>query len=228
MFIIILTTAISSCSFEKENMDRFDLNGIDVSHHQQDIDWQKVMLADVDFVFMKATEGKNLVDSLFCYNWNEIKKTNIRRGFYHFYRPTESSSLQAELLINTATLETGDLPPVLDVEIISGVHATDLRRGVHEWLSIVEQHYNIKPIIYTNLKFYNTYLAGHVDDYPLWIARYNTKEPLLHWGKSWDFWQYSDKGTITGISGPVDLNVFMGDSLTLEGLCHQPKLLTGF
>jgi lysozyme len=86
----------------------------------------------------------------------------------------------------------------------------------------VEKQLGVKPIIYTNQHFFERHLAGHFDDYPLWIARYSTDKPSLNSGKQWDIWQFSNEGCVDGISKKVDLNVFPGTSEMLERLCWYP------
>lgn len=213
-----------SCKQDFARMDAYSVHGIDVSHYQAAINWDTVASQDLNFAFVKASEGYSLVDTLFCHNWEEIKRVGLKRGAYHFFRPTISAAKQAELFTNWVELDYGDLPPVLDIEVLDGVSKVALISAVREWLFIVEIKYNIKPIIYTNLKFYNRYLAGHFDNYPVWIARYNEKrEPRLACGRDWDFWQYGNTGRIPGIKGNVDFNVFNGTMLDLEEMSFAPS-----
>lgn len=213
-----------SCHHQAVNMHDYTVRGIDVSHYQAQINWDTIATQNIHFAFVKATEGNALTDSLYCHNWSEMKRVGLKRGAYHFFHPTISAEKQAKNFINLVELEFGDLPPVLDVEVLDGVSKVRLISSVREWLFNVEIKYNIKPIIYTNLKFYNKYLAGHFDDYPVWIARYNnTKMPILACGRDWDFWQYGSKGRLNGIKGDVDVNVFNGDIFDLEQLCLAPR-----
>ena len=88
-----------------------------------------------------------------------------------------------------------------------------------DWVFQIEISTGMKPIIYTNQKFYNQNLVGHFEDYPLWIARYSTNTPYLVDGREWDFWQYGNRGRINGIKGDVDFNVFAGPKTQLETFC---------
>lgn len=194
--------------------------GLDISHYQGIINWDKVgFLEDsipVSFVILRATAGNNKSDNYFTYNWRESKKNNFTRGAYHYYRPDENSTEQAEKFISKVTLEKGDLPPILDIEDVSDIQTVaSLRKGISNWLEIVEKHYGIKPIIYTGDSFYKDYLKGKgYNDYPIWIANYNKhiKQPKV---KDWIIWQFSDQGTATGINEFVDLNVFDGNEKML-------------
>ncbi|MEM6697721.1 MAG: GH25 family lysozyme, partial [Bacteroidota bacterium] len=135
---------------------------------------------------------------------------------------TTSVLTQAQNFMNNVVLEKGDLPPVLDIEVLDGVSTEDLVIRVRAWLEIIEAEYQIRPIIYTNLKFYNKHLANHLQEYPVWIARYNRYfEPLLVNEVNWAFWQYGNRGRLDGIQGDVDFNVFKGSLDELEMLCYK-------
>jgi lysozyme len=82
---------------------------------------------------------------------------------------------------------------------------------------MVEQHYKVRPIIYTNIDFYENFLANQFDDYPLWIAHYLVKDkPRIK--RKWTFWQYNEKGHVNGIDAYVDFNVFNGDSTEFRNM----------
>ncbi len=218
----LIALLLIGCNRETVKMDDFDIHGIDVSHYQGRIDWHTVSEQGVDFVFVKATEGGDYQDSIFCDNWDLMRLHDIKRGAYHFFRPNTSVNLQIANFVDNVKLQAGDLPPVLDVETYDGASKLEIISGMRQWLYAIEIHYNVKPIIYTNLKFFNKNLAGQFRDYPLWIARYNSREPRLADSRDWDFWQYGNKGTIVGIEGYVDFNVFQGDRHKLDSMCYEP------
>lgn len=197
----------------------FAIEGIDVSRYQADIDWEVVAAADFDFAFVKATEGLSHIDPKFALNWLDLQQAGMRRGAYHFFRPEISGENQAFHFINTVELVGGDLPPVLDVEVIGQLSSDELVGQIEDWLELTELHYEVKPILYSGQKFYNRHLAGRFDDYPLWLARYADRKPVAACGREFQFWQYADQGQIAGIEGNVDLNVFTGDALDLLELC---------
>lgn len=200
----------------------FQIHGIDVSKYQEVINWQEVKdmtVKDVKigFVFIKATEGRNLVDSRFHSNWKEAAKQQLPRGAYHFFIPGKNPRRQAKNFTNIVHLASGDLPPVLDVEISRNLPVSQIQKEVKTWLNMVEDHYGIKPIIYTNISFYEKYFEGHFDDYPLWIAHYlEPKQPRTR--QNWAFWQHSETGRVNGIKTFVDFNVFSGDSVAFRNL----------
>jgi lysozyme len=200
----------------------FDIYGIDVSHYQSRVDWGQVADQNIGFAFVKATEGGSYQDSLFSLNWSGIKEAGLKRGAYHFFRPDTPAFFQAKNFMDVVDMQAGDLPPVLDVEVIDGATKAELVAGVRQWLEIIETRYHVKPILYTNLKFYYKYLYGHFEEYPIWMARYNIFQPRLAGGRDWHFWQFADKGKMNGIYGYVDFNVFRGTQEELEAICLQP------
>jgi lysozyme len=201
------------------------LRGVDVSHHQKRIDWEKVVDQHwLDFAFVKATEGGDFSDSLFCHNWESLRRLGVRRGAYHFFRPYGCGYEQAVHFLQTVEMQAGDLAPVLDVETLDGMDVDVVVEEARIWLHTVEARLGVKPILYSNQKFYERFLHGHFDDYPLWIARYSEKFPSLPPGRLWEFWQYSNEGYVDGISRAVDLNMFTGTQATLDRLCWFPSI----
>lgn len=219
----VLCFLVFSCEQETTRMPGYEVHGIDVSHYQADIDWRSVAGQGVEFAFVKASEGMTLHDTLFCENWSALKEAGIRRGAYHFFRPRTAPFEQAINFQAVVKMEPGDLPPVLDVEVLDGVSKVELVSSVLTWLYLTEIHYGVRPILYTNLKFYNKYLAGQFDEYPLWVARYSRREPIPACGRDWQFWQYGNRGSLNGIKGPVDFNVFRGNMAQLDSLCYYPN-----
>ena len=196
------------------------MHGIDVSHYQENIDWERLRNASlnsspVSFVFIKATEGTTLLDDNF--NLNFYEANDFIRGAYHFFLPDVDAQKQARFFLKQVHLDPGDLPPVLDVEKAGTLTETQLQKAVKTWLDIVEKEYGVKPIIYTGYKFKLRYLnTPAFDEYPYWIAHYYV-EKLEYKGK-WNFWQHTDCGKVTGIKGNVDCNIFNGSFEDLMNL----------
>ncbi|WP_298737310.1 glycoside hydrolase family 25 protein [uncultured Chitinophaga sp.] len=218
--------ALNFVRYEEFGIDmpvNYSIHGIDVSKFQREINWEAVRQMQVDkirisFTFIKATEGITRQDAAFKRNWDKAGKAGLVRGAYHFFYSTRDPIKQAINFRNVVQLESGDLPPVLDIEMHNNQPAAVIRSTAKIWLEEMEKAYGIKPIIYTNLKFYNTYLGDEFNDYPLWIAHYYQKErPRVN--REWLFWQHSDIGRVNGIKTIVDFNVFRGDSAALMKLC---------
>jgi len=195
----------------------YSIHGIDVSKYQDLIAWEEVKAMRVNniqvgFAFIKATEGIDNTDPQFRRNWKRAKSNAIPRGAYHFFIASKDGKMQAQNFIKRVDLETGDLPPVLDVEQLYGANTEQLKKEVRKWLETAENYYGVLPIIYTNVDFYKNNLGGEFDKYPLWVAHYyEQQQPRIT--RNWAFWQHNDQGNINGITSKVDFNVFKGDSL---------------
>lgn len=226
-FFFLVGTLIFFVGCEQRTLrkDGFSVHGIDVSHYQSKVDWPLVASQNVQFAFVKATEGQSMQDTVFCENWEGIRSAGMLRGAYHFFRPGTSAELQAAHFIASVGLQHGDLPPVLDVEVTDEQPTQVVLAGVRTWLSIVGDHWKIKPIVYTNQKFYNRHLAGQLPAHPIWIARYTDwNVPELADGHPWHFWQYGAQGQMAGIVGDVDFNVFNGNLESLQAMTLQRPL----
>jgi lysozyme len=204
------------------------MSGIDVSHFQQEIDWQQVRRAGVSFAFIKATEGVTVFDSVFNQNWRKARMASVMRGAYHFFRPQVDADAQARFFLDKLKGDPGDLPPVLDVETLTdGTTFDQLLGGARVWVDVVKKALGCQPILYTGSAFWRKTLknCSRFTDCPLWIAHYTTgPNPIVPtaWSK-WTFWQFSQLGQMSGIKGKVDLDVFNGTASDLQALRIQPK-----
>lgn len=200
-----------ACQGIKIDNKKYPIYGIDVSSHQDEIDWEKVSNDNIKFCFLKATEGTDFVDKRYKTNYLGAKENNILIGAYHFFRFGSSGKEQAKNYINNVAIDHLDIPPVLDVErhgnYFSFSKVDEIRIEIKNFLKEIEKLYCIKPIIYTNVDGYERYIKGYFEEYEIWICRICT-EPQNH---HWSFWQYSHKGKVKGIEGKVDLNTFNGD-----------------
>ncbi|WP_269237457.1 GH25 family lysozyme [Flavobacterium flavigenum] len=193
--------------------------GLDVSEYQGKISWSYVDTLEqkypLDFVFIRATVGKDRKDFQFKRNWIGAKKNKMIRGAYHYYRPNENSIEQANLFIETVKLEKGDLPPVLDIEKLPKSQSLDsLKKGLKRWLLKVENHYKVRPIIYTGERYYSDFLKDEFDGYLFWIANYNFYREKIE--DDWLFWQFTEKASVPGIDRTVDINIYNGDLQQLQ------------
>ncbi|GHT34503.1 glycosyl hydrolase [Bacteroidia bacterium] len=203
----------------------YTVHGIDVSHWQRKINWSEVNNLRPDepriaFVFIKSSEGKIMSDKYFSYNMENARKNGVICGAYHYYKPGVNSAEQAKNFISLVKLQKGDLPPVLDIEEESPFGNDNMRKGIKNWLQLVEAHYGMKPIIYCSNSFHKDYLSGEdFKDYPFWIAHYYKSK--IKTSSKWIFWQHSDKARVNGVYGDVDINVFNGNSEDLKNLCKK-------
>ena len=205
--------------------------GIDLSYRQENVNWDDLMLiADkkgnivcgetsglkyyqpVFFALIKATEGSTIKDSYFERNFSLAKEHGVVRGAYHFLSTKSPINTQIENYISRVKLDEGDLPPILDLEIpkevMLNVGVDSVLNMALEWLKQIESHYNRLPIIYTFYNYKKDYLnRPEFDKYDYWLARYAELPPH---SEPWRFWQFTNKGKISGIKGEIDINTFHG------------------
>lgn len=187
------------------------VHGIDISHYQGDVFWETVgENSKMAYVYIKATEGGDRIDSKYAHNIEMAHRYGIKVGSYHFYRPKTDQLVQAENFLNQCRPGDQDLIPMIDVETKSGMETEEFRDSLAKFLFIIENHIRQKPLVYTGANFYDHYLQGMLDDYKIMIAQYTEKEPELADGRDITMWQYTGKGRLNGIKGYVDKSRFMG------------------
>ena len=216
----------TSKSLMRQCADGPTIRGIDVSYYQQQPDWNLVANDDVRFAFIRVSDGLVNIDSEFDRNWREARRVGIRRGAYQFFRPNLDPIAQADLLVDRmGALESGDLPPVIDVEATGGLTPANVAARVHTWIERVQARIGVVPIIYTAPYFCrdNVGSPSYSTEHHLWLAHYTTACPLVPepWSR-FTFHQYTDSGSVAGIIGSVDMNIFNGtladlDAITLGG-----------
>ena len=205
----------------------YSVRGIDISHYQTNIKWEKLRNASLNndpvrFIIIKATEGKDLFDDDFNDNFFQAKENDFIRGAYHFFVPGVDAAEQARFFLHQVHLVPGDLPPVLDIEKTGKLTKNQLQKDVKKWLDIVEEKYNVKPILYTSYKFKRDFLDDPVfNEYPYWIAHYYINK--LEYKGNWIMWQHTDCGKVDGIKGFVDCNIYNGTVQELEAFTLQDK-----
>lgn len=181
--------------------------GIDVSHHQGDIDWQMVSKEKIVFVYIKATEGKTYTDPKFHQNIKGAQKAGLKVGAYHFFRMTSGAREQFNHFYSQVGKYKLDLIPMIDVEVPSKEvkSINQVQDSLDVFIKLVTQKYGKKPMIYGTQRSYNTYCAPKYNNLHLYIGRYNTKGPEKNGKGSYTIWQYSEHGKINGIPKAVDL-----------------------
>lgn len=190
--------------------------GADVSKYQADFDWNA---AGVSFGYARISDGTTYVDSWFDANWKKMKDAGVLRGAYQYFRPGQSATAQANMVVQkVGKLGAGDLPAVIDVEATDGQSAATIASKVQTWLDIVEQGTGKRPVIYTGPYFWQDKVGSTAfGKYPLWIAHYGASCPSIPAGWSkWTFWQYCDGQTQYCSNGKGwDRDVFNGTKAEL-------------
>jgi lysozyme len=191
----------------------YNVIGVDVSHHQGEIDWPELAGTGIAFAYMKASEGGDFRDRRFAANWEEARKAGVARGAYHYFTQCRTGAEQARNFIDAVPREAGTLPPAADLEHFgpcrSGAQVANLVGEITTFIDMLAEHYGRRPIIYTYADFDAAYLQGHFTRENFW-ARSLTWLPPSFRTDQWLIWQYHDSGRRAGINGPVDLNAFRG------------------
>src|SRR5688572_8880878 len=207
--------------------------GIDVSHWQGTINWPQVKAAGKEFAFIKATEATGYVDPRSAGNVAGARAAGVLVGVYHFARSTSNTAVaEAQHFLNTARsyVAPGFLPPVLDLEV-GGVNTTAgkafLSNWANDWCTTVRTATGVDPIIYLNTNYATNFVNASVNTHRVWIANWGvansqTGNPPTGVWPTFQFWQYSSTGSVAGIAGNVDLDVFKGTTAGLQAMVIQP------
>lgn len=228
LFVMFLAFKMAQ-SFSKTAAEDFTVRGVDISSHQGWIDWEKFSENDLDFAFIKATEGSTFKDKFYNSNIKGIQNTDIVPGAYHFLSFESDGKSQAENFISSVDAKSISLPPVIDLELYGEYNKkppsnAKVREILDEMIPRLYEEYGRYPIIYTNRRAYALYVSGAYENCDIWICDLK-KIPSLPDGRKWTFWQYSHTETLTGYAGGeayVDMNVFSGSEEEFEEYIKKP------
>lgn len=200
-----------------QNRNPNNAQGIDISHWQGVVNWEKVKAAGISFAIMKSTEGWTMIDDTLQANVEGARAFGIAVGVYHFCRASnvteaiQEAQFFASVLDSVGGVEALDIPPALDIETVHAATKEEITAICHAWLEYIEARYKVTPMIYSYPWFTSKYLDTSLSEYPLWMADYDGNPPLDRSGwTEWTFLQYTDKGNVPGIYGNVDMNEFNG------------------
>lgn len=188
---------------------------IDVSHHQNKIDWKAVHADGVQGAFIKATEGRTGIDMKFSSNALGAGMAGLKIGYYHYAHPEQNSPEDeaANFYRTIKANKEADFPHVLDVEGASAdIGGVALTSWCSIWLREVERLTGHPAMVYTGASFARSYLGAELGKWPLWIAHYGADKPMSN--NTWPVWavfQYTSSGTVAGIVGNVDVNAMERD-----------------
>lgn len=199
-------------------------DGIDVSKHQGKINWDAIKKnSRIKYVYIKATEGSDLVDECYQRNIREARHAGLKVGSYHYLSNRSSVTTQFKNFASTANRDEQDLIPVIDVEVCKQWSAQQLRDSLMVFARMVEDYYGCKPIIYTYETFFKSYLGKAFAHYPIFIAKYPKNpddKPNIN-GVKWLIWQFSETGRINGINGYVDMGRF-NTGVSINDILYRP------
>lgn len=209
-----LVSIIAGCDRAAPPSPTCIVRGIDVSRHQNIIDWPEVARAGVGFAWIKATEGGDYLDPAFRRNWTLAAAAGVKRGAYHFVYWCRPAADQARWFVANVPDDPDALPPVLDVEwnpasrsCPDTVPRAKALADMKTILAAMERATGRRPIIYAPRDFFSQVMEeGALSDYPLWIRGLGPRVPMEYGDRHWAVWQHSETGTVAGIEGAVDLD----------------------
>jgi len=195
----------------------YPVRGIDVSHHNGEINWDSVALQNIKFAYIKASEGNDLQDRRFEQNWKEIRRVGLIPGAFHVFGNCSKGVEQAQNFLMVWIDRRVTLQPAVDVS--SGA-ACARANGKPEdeliaFLDEIERSIGRRPIVYDNRVEIPAIGRPSRNPDTKW-ARGIILHPNSSHRDNWIFWQYSHRGKVDGIIGPVDLNVFQGSEEEFE------------
>jgi lysozyme len=187
----------------------YPVQGIDVSHHQGTIDWNRVRADGVEFAYIKATEGADMRDARFTENWRGANQAGIKRGAYHFFTLCRLARDQAENFIALVPRDADALPYALDLEFGGNCSARPARAvilaEITTFIQMVEAHSEKPMVLYMTKEFEDEYKVSEAIDRSLWLR--SIFFPPDYATHPWVMWQASNLRAVDGISGSVDWNV---------------------
>ncbi|MCR4957277.1 MAG: glycosyl hydrolase family 25 [Prevotella sp.] len=188
------------------------VHGIDVSHYQNEVFWNAVGDdTNMAYVYLKCTEGSDNQDPLYLRNIELAHSHDLKVGSYHFFRPKVATQQQLRNFQIQCLPAEQDLIPMLDVETDAGMPTEQFCDSLTKMLTLIEEAYHQKPLVYTYRNFYNKHLQGRLEGYPLMIAMYSDEQPKLADGRDYIIWQYTCRGRLAGVKGEVDKSRIMGE-----------------
>lgn len=196
---------------------KYNMQGVDVSHYQGDVNFKEVERSGIEFVYVKATEGVKYVDPRYHTNVEKLLDTSLLTGAYHFFRPDDDVIDQANHFISRVSHGKHTLPPMLDVEVSGTISRQELSSRVMQWLEYVEKKLQCRPVLFSNAGFWQQYLGPSFDKYIFWLSDYETSPKVPAGLTNWRIWQYSDTAKVKGISNNVDRNVIVKGDIGCHG-----------
>ena len=186
--------------------------GVDISHHNRNVDL-KVLSKNVDFIYMKATEGITFLSSKYLQRAKELESIDIKWGAYHYYRVKYDPIEQAKFFCSCIVRNSG-LPPVLDIGAINNKFKDQHREDLLIFMKQVKKITGLDCIIYTSYYFARDEIKtdSRFKKYPLWIAWYTDSFTRVKVPRPWSvakIWQYTENGQVNGVDGRVDINRIM-------------------
>ncbi|MDE7413854.1 MAG: hypothetical protein K2N05_08740 [Muribaculaceae bacterium] len=188
--------------------ERYPIRGIDISRHNYMMNLDAAAGDGIEFVFIKASEGKDHRDENFQINYDKAGHAGLKRGAYHFFRFDKDGTDQAQNFMRVVGDKKLELGVAIDIEETGNAKGVP-RDSILIRLQDMVDYLNLKGyrvMFYTNRDGYEDFLMNNYAGMPLWICHFSSTP----FDADWTFWQFDHHGKVEGIPGEVDMNVFIG------------------
>lgn len=224
LIITLLLTLLPLTSFAIVADGSQIYEGIDVSNWQGYINYEQVKNDGIEIVYIKSSQGNNIVDTYFRINYNNAKANDLKVGFYHFLtaRNEEEAIKQAEFFSSVISNTSPDCKLAMDFEVFGNLTVSEVNNISQVFLERVKEITGKDVIIYSDtFNASNVFEAELAQKYPLWIAEYGVEMPRETNWETWQGFQYTSRGIINGVSGYVDRDrftdqIFLQDNSQIE------------
>jgi lysozyme len=205
----------------------FAVHGLDLSHWDAPVFFDRLRKAGHRFVYLKATQGTTFIDPTYRSRAAAAIRNGIRVGAYHYFDYRKDGRAQADYFVRVVRARGGflaHLRPVVDVECLTPMgrpNQARARTNLRAFITEIRARLGVRPIIYTSIFEWNTVTGGSrtFGDCLLWSAEWAQTAPLRFppgWSR-WTFWQVGP-GPVAGLAGTHDADVFRGTRAQLDAL----------
>ncbi|MEY8001629.1 GH25 family lysozyme [Clostridium sp. Mt-5] len=205
VIFIVALAFMAGAFFIPQNVQATSIyNGVDVYEYSKISDYQQLKNSGVSVVIQKASEGMTYNDSLLSYRASMLPQYGFKVGYYHFATNNGQPVAQAQHFLNQIQGLHMDTILWLDIENQGSWSKQQAIDFTNKFIGYVQDR-GYKIGIYTGLSFYYEYLSGNIGNVPIWLASYG-KQPQQYSDTA--SWQYTDRGSISGMIGGVDMDYF--------------------
>ena len=202
--------------------DELIYEGIDISSWQRNINFSEVKNAGIEVVYIKASEGRTLVDPYLEVNYRNAKAHNLKIGFYHYLTATTVSAAETQARFFASVIEGKevDCKLAMDYENFYGEGKEEINEIALAFIKKLKEITGKDVIVYSNLNnVRNTFDSEVAKAGKLWLAYYSNTNNLINAKSNWDTYigiQYTSTGRVPGINGNVDKDRFSKEILMAD------------
>ncbi len=240
-FLFLILLVFISCSEDKPKLDEnidyssMDLSnppdtlwGVDVSHYQGKIDFDKLE-EGAHFVILRSSIGdKGKCDQRFYGNYAQAAKSHLLLGFYHFFYFNRDGELQAKIFLDATNEKRNNFPLIIDFEestVVNNPKEMNIDSSIYNLRKMVDylEAQGKDVMVYSNRHCYSKYkIASNFPNLKLWVADYNAMFVTDDFPNCY-IQQYACDGNVYGIHADVDLNVIVNSKMIITPENNIPE-----